>query len=492
MKNFYTSILLLGLFIGGTITSKAADDPFISDGSGKVYTFESLSKLVPEITVANGNEYTVPISFTISAKDTLKLDNKAIIKMASSSVITIKGYADFTPADTASIIPANDGDTPKGIYVYDDGSKGKFRHIYFEGAGIKSYNGVLDAENCTFNKTNTKLSNGAVYFAGSVDGNIVNKCTFTECTCCAVGSGANCANGIKITNCYFYNNDVSLRNYPHINYNTAGDYIVEVSGNTIIGVKDQNTMSGGIGVTNMLSLGGTNKVIIKDNVVKDCRYGITTLGKMDVQIVNNQLIDNKYETNAMNGGSAISIYDSSYLQDAYIEGNLLQGSLWGLTIIGGKNVNVGKTNDIAAADYNPGKNVFKDNGNGGVLYDLYNNGTNTVFAQGNTWNVAVQDKASIAQVIFDKSDDSSLGEVIYMPGEGSVEGTLGNAKVEYDAASKSIKSVGEMNVAVYAVNGECVAEVKGSDEVSLPQLASGIYIAKVVANNGISILKFRF
>jgi len=48
------------------------------------------------------------------------------------------------------------------------------------------------------------------------------------------------------------------------------------------------------------------------------------------------------------------------------------------------------------------------------LYDLYNNSPNTIYAQGNTWNVTIQDSISIEEVIYHKNDDPTLGEVIYM------------------------------------------------------------------------------
>ena len=118
----------------------------------------------------------------------------------------------------------------------------------------------------------------------------------------------------------------------------------------------------------------------------------------------------------MNGGSGISHYDPYMLTNAKIAGNHIEGSLWGVTIIGCKNVNLGRT-DVAADDpeYNNGGNTFKDNGNNGLLYDLYNNSANTVYAQNNTWNVSSQTQEQIETVIFHKADDASLGEVIYLP-----------------------------------------------------------------------------
>ena len=120
--------------------------------------------------------------------------------------------------------------------------------------------------------------------------------------------------------------------------------------------------------------------------------------------------------NANNGGSGISLYDPYMKQKAIVTGNHIEGSLWGITVIGCGDVNIGKTEVPAdAPDYNPGLNVFADNGNNGVRYDLYNNSANTVFAQGNLWGVEKQDREHIEEVVFHKNDDDKLGEVIFMP-----------------------------------------------------------------------------
>ena len=170
----------------------------------------------------------------------------------------------------------------------------------------------------------------------------------------------------------------------------------------------------------MLGLAFSNTVTVSNNIVKENRYGITMTGPVNLRIIDNTIVDNIYETNAMNGGSAISLYDTNGNGTVYVKGNYMENNLWGITIIGKPNVNVGKVEDPNAADYNPGENIFKNNGNGGQLYDLYNNGTSTVYAQGNVWNVAVQDSASIEQVVTHFADNPNLGLVIFMPA-GEVE-----------------------------------------------------------------------
>ena len=118
----------------------------------------------------------------------------------------------------------------------------------------------------------------------------------------------------------------------------------------------------------------------------------------------------------MNGGSGISLYDPYKTLTAKISGNTISGNLWGITVIGCADVNIGRT-DVSedAEEYNRGENIFDNNGNNGVLYDLYNNSDNTVYAQNNTWGVDVQDAEHIETVIFHKFDDDKLGEVIYLP-----------------------------------------------------------------------------
>ena len=56
-----------------------------------------------------------------------------------------------------------------------------------------------------------------------------------------------------------------------------------------------------------------------------------------------------------------------------------------------------------------------NNGFDGALYDLFNNGTATVYAQGNTWNVIEQTEENIEEVVYHQVDDPSKGLVIFMP-----------------------------------------------------------------------------
>ncbi len=416
MKKFYAFILMAAVAAG------AVADDFVTDGTGKVYTFNALSQVEGTgVTLQEDGSYLVSADFTIAEGDVLQLMNNDVIKMGNNVTVTIDGNADFAPADTALITRDAEGSNPKGFWMLGENGNAVLKNVRFEYVGIVfgGANSSLHADNCTFTLYNGKLSSsGTISFNSSCDGNVIENCYFIENTLNAIGNGANNPVGVIIRDNVLWHNVTVNRNKPQINLTCAGDYDVFITNNHVIG--GQFTLSGGIGVSNMMGLGHSGVVYIEDNYIADNRYGITTIGSVDCIIKNNTMIDNCYENNPNNGGSCISIYDSSSSSNVYIEGNWMEGGLWGITVpSGAPNINLGKVEDPEAEDYNPGNNTFVNNGNNGVLYDLYNNGTATIYAQGNTWNVAEQTEELIEDVIYHQADDPSKGLVIFMPAHSS-------------------------------------------------------------------------
>ena len=412
MKKFYAFLALAAVATG------AMADDFVSDGTGNVYTFNALSQIEGSgVTLQDDGSYLVAADFTISEGDVLQMDNNAVIKMANNVRITIDGDADFAPADTAVVTRDVEGSNPKGFWMLGENGNANLKNVTFEYVGVTfgGLNSSLHADNCTFTLYNGKLnSSGTLGFNASCDNNVVENCYFIENTLNAIGNGATNPVGIIIRNCLFWHNVTANRNKPQINLTVGGDYNVLITDNDVIG--GQFTMSGGIGLSNMMGLAHTGTNIIENNYIVDNRYGITTIGSVDAIIRNNTMIDNCYDPNPNNGGSCVSIYDSSSSANIYMEGNWMEGGLWGITVpTGAPNINLGKVEDPEAEDYNPGNNTFVNNGNGGVLYDLFNNGTATIWAQGNTWNVPEQTEENIEEVIYHQVDDPSKGLVIFMP-----------------------------------------------------------------------------
>ena len=412
MKKFYAFLALAAVAVG------AMADDFVSDGSGNVYTFNSLSQIEGTgVTLQDDGSYLVSADFTISEGDVLQLQNNDLIKMANGVRITMNGNADFAPADTAVITRDVEGSNPKGFWMMGENGNANLKNVTFEYVGVVfgGANSSLHADNCTFTLHNGKSSSsGAISFNASCDNNIIENCYFIENTLNAIGNGATNPVGIIIRNNLFWHNTTANRNKPQINLTVGGPYDVLIADNQVIG--GQFNLSGGIGLSNMMGLGHTGTNIIENNYIADNRYGITTIGSVDAIIRNNKMVNNCYEANPNNGGSCISIYDSSSSANVYIEGNWMEGGFWGITVpTGAPNINLGKVEDPEADDYNPGNNTFVNNGNGGVLYDLFNNGTATIWAQGNTWNVAEQTEENIEEVIYHQVDDPNLGLVIFMP-----------------------------------------------------------------------------
>jgi hypothetical protein len=285
----------------------------------------------------------------------------------------------------------------------------QFNKCTFYEVGLQlTSEGATHVNRCSFYGHNGS-SAAALYFISAGAASTIENCYFEWCAKAAIGSAANASQPLTIRNCSFLMNSAANKNVPQINITAAKPLTIEgcaINGNSA------NNMVGGIGISNFMSYDAD--ITVSDCEIRDNRYGIGLVGPAaSIRIKDCTLVNNCYETNPMNGGSGISLYDPYKQTKAVISGNHIEGSLWGVTIIGCKDVNLGCLEE--GENYNPGGNVFKDNGNNGHLYDLYNNSTLTVYAQNNTWNVSEQTEEQIESVIFHQHDDSSLGEVIYWP-----------------------------------------------------------------------------
>ena len=387
-------------------------ETFMTDGIGKTYTFADLAAIEYSGVQGAAGEYVITADVTVAETDVIALGDAKKVVFNDAVTLSVDGLVDFVATEEVAFAAA-EGATPKPIYFTGDvESGGSFKNIAFNAVTIRYY-GVADVnvENCSF--TGVTASEPCVNLGG--DGLVtVSNCKFIENAYPAVSGAANLQTPIIVQDCYLYKNSQTARNKPQINLTPGGDGVCKVLRNTIIGPAEV-TMNGGICVSNMMSLGGTNNVEIIGNKVSDNRYGIAIYGQVNATISDNVLMNNKYESNPMNGGSGVSLYGMG-TQKIYMSGNHIEGHYWGITNIfytANPILNLG--NLIEGENYNPGGNVFVDNGNGGALYDLYNNSTGDVMAQGNTWNVDVQDEASIEEVIYHKVDQSNLGLVTFMP-----------------------------------------------------------------------------
>ena len=422
MKKFFVmSVIALGMALA------AQAQEYKTPGDGTTWTLAKLAEAgtygveLYSDPLANfaGEVYVFQGDLTIAEGDKFALDANAELMMGNDARINIEGEADFSqPATSSLAIPtivtrAEEADEPYGFMVCSSGNI-VVDGILFEYAGLKFY-GEHQAtiQNCTFRYHNTKSASYALSLGTANSTYTVSSCTFEECDRSAIGSGANVPVNLTIEDCQFIKNGVSNRNYPQLNLTVGAEVVIrnnEIQGNP------ENTMVGGLVVANMVGITGELNTLIENNNIYDNRFGLALYVTQNAVVRNNTIKNNNHETNPMNGGSGINIYDPYYSQNTVITGNWIEGNLWGITVVGGKDVNIGKTEDTAADDYNPGQNTFLNNGFDGNVYDLYNNSTNMVYAQGNVWKTAAeQTQEAIEDCIFHKNDDASLGEVIFMP-----------------------------------------------------------------------------
>ncbi|MBQ8158555.1 MAG: hypothetical protein IJ081_05995 [Prevotella sp.] len=385
-------------------------------GNGTTYSFATLAQL-PEfgVTYVDGapGYYLVERNDTIAESDRFVLDENVIVKFEDQVTLVIKGEADFTVSDGSrtTFTRAHELATPYSIKV-NNTQGARFRNVTFDYVGVESMStGAIEVENCTFTN-HTGTSAAALYFITNGQESLIRDCLFETCKRAAIGSAANASQPMTISRCQLKRNSTDNRNIPQINITASK---VTIDGCIVEGDSTSqtiNNMVGGIGISNFSAFPDT-EVLVKDCQITHNRYGIGTVGPVNIRIEQNHIRDNNHEANPMNGGSGISLYDPYAMTTAVIAGNHIEGNIWGITIIGCKDVNVGQP--TASDVKSPGGNTFLNNGFDGQPYDLYNNSKLTVYAQNNKWSVSSQTEEQIESVIFHKNDDSSLGEVIFMP-----------------------------------------------------------------------------
>lgn len=385
-------------------------------GDGKTYTFEALAGIAESgVGIWGGSEksnYQLTQDITISEGDTFQLDDDVTVTFSESVTFIVEGTADFRVEHTTYFDSGDNGGA--AIRISNGEGTTEFENCSFDKVGLESMSaGALHVSHCSFlNHDGSRAA--ALFFISAGQESTIEHCYFEECQKAAIGSAANASQSLVIRECQLVKNSRANNNIPQINLTAAQNIEItdcEVAGDPLD--TEVNNMVGGIGISNFYGYADTHLKVSGCQIAWN-RYGIGTVGPVaDLRIENCTLTENNHEANPMNGGSGISLYDP-YLQTcAVISGCHIEGSLWGVTIIGCQDVNLGQP--TSSAVQSPGGNVFKDNGFDGQLYDLYNNSTLTVYAQNNTWNVAEQTEEEIEKVIFHKHDNPSLGEVIFWP-----------------------------------------------------------------------------
>ena len=417
---------------------------WVSPGNGTTYTFPDLVDVTEGVVTIGENGFVINGDLTISTNDVLKIDDQVARIDAAEVLVTINGSIVCTNTNRVEFYGLNEIQHFSMRFEYATGCN--IKKMYFsDGAGIKVIESDVTFDDVKFVYFTRDYSN-AVIDVFNCDPTIKD-CYFMLNHGSAISSPANGQSSPQILNCDFDTNVTDNVNTPQINLGPGGNDTIRIVGNDIYTIMAQWYV-GGLSIADLMGTGET-KVLLKDNIIREGRYGYNQQGQTISSFIDgNQFLNNNHEDNAMNGGSGISIYGTSANNKAVLRNNVITGNLWGITAIYMHDIDLGTENDW-------GYNEIHDNGNGGVIYDLYNNSACDIMAIGNDWDVHSIER--IEEHIYHKNDDPSLGLVTFYPFVGSE----GIDEIYGDNIVKDNR--------VYTIEGRCLG-------TEIPENFKGVYI----------------
>ncbi|MBR1513149.1 MAG: DUF1565 domain-containing protein [Bacteroidales bacterium] len=462
-QSIHKTLFVLILFLGLVPMMNAQ---WTSPGNGTTYTLPDLAAVSNGVVTNDGNVFAIHSDLTISQNDVLQIDDQVSRIDAGNVLITIQGSMVCTNTQRVKLYGTM---TEHFSIRFENATDCELKTMYFsDGAGIKLIESEVTFDDVKFVYFTRDYCN-AVIDAFNCDPTISN-CYFMLNEGAAISSPANGQSSPQIINCEFDTNVDGL-NSPQINLGPGGEDTIRIVGNEIYTIM-ASWYVGGVSVADLMGTGST-KVLLKDNVIKEGRYGYNQQGLTISSVIEgNQFVNNYHEDNPMNGGSGISIYGMDENNKAIIRNNVITGNLWGITAINGFDIDLGTEDDW-------GHNEIHDNGNGGVIYDLYNNSAYDIMAVGNNWGTSNADE--IEAHIFHQNDDPSLGLVTYVP------------FIDYDAVGENnthifevwpnpaqghftVEGSGVMTITNTLGQTVLTREIDGKETIELPR---GLYVVKM-------------
>ena len=434
------------------MTAIALDGQWVSPGDGTTYTMPDLVDVTEGVVTVGENGYVINADLTISANDVLKIDDQVVRIDVAEVLVTINGSMVCTNTNRVKFYGLNE--TQHFSMRFENATGCNIKKMYFsDGAGIKVIDSDVTFDDVKFVYFTRDYSNAVIDIFNCDP--VIKDCYFMLNHGAAISSPANGQASPQILNCDFDTNVTDNVNTPQINLGPGGNDTIRIVGNEVYTIMAQWYVCG-LSIADLMGTGET-KVLLKDNIIKEGRYGYNQQGQtISSVIVGNQFIDNYHEDNPMNGGSGISIYGTTVNNKAILRNNVITGNLWGITAIYLHDIDMGTEEDW-------GYNEIHDNYNAGEVYDLYNNSACDIMAVGNNWGTIIEEE--IADHIVDQIDDPSFGLVTFYPYVGSE----GIDEISAENLSKD-------NL-YYTLEGRCLG-------AKLPEEYRGVYIL-----NGIKHIK---
>ena len=439
MKRF---ILTLAIIAG---LCPAIIAQWTSPGNGTTYTFADLVAAADGVVTVGENGYVVNADLTISAGDVLQINNQTSRVDFASVLLTINGSMVCTNTTTRTKFYGLN-ETNHFSMRFENATNCLVKKMYFsDGAGIKVIGSDVTFDDVKFVYFTRDYCNAVIDIFNCDP--VIKNCYFMLNCGSAISSPANGQASPQILNCDFDTNVTDNINAPQINLGPGGADTIRIVGNDVYTIM-ATWHVGALSIADLMGVGAT-KVLLKDNILRESRYGYNQQGQtISSVIVGNQITDNVYEDNPMNGGSGISIYGTTTDNKAILRNNIISGNLWGITAIYQHDIDLGTADDW-------GYNTIRDNGNGGEVYDLYNNSACDITAIGNDWGTMSYDE--IESHIVHHPDNPSFGTVTFVP-------YVGYVGIEEIFEDKTLK-----DNRIYTIEGRCLG-------TELPDDFRGVYI----------------
>lgn len=456
---------------------------WVSPGDGRTYTMSELVNVTDGVVTFDATNYHIHNDLTISTNDILKIDNGFTKVFVENALITIYGSMICENANRVSIM----GD-PSFSMRFENATDCQIKKMYFsDGAGIKLIESDVTFDDVKFVYFTTEYCHSVIDIFNCNP--LIENCYFLLNEGAAISSPANGQSSPKILNCEFDSN-VDGANMPQINLGPGSRDTIYIVGNLVDGTY-ASFHTGGISVADLMGTGDT-KILLKDNTIKNNRYGYNQQGyRLGSTIIGNEFLNNYHEDNPMNGGSGISIYGMDENNKAFLRNNIITGNLWGITVINAADVNLGTEDDW-------GNNQIYDNRNSGEVYDLYNNSIFDIKAVGNDWGTTIEQE--VEDHIVHQNDNPNLGLITFIPFIGY------NAVYEAENAAFEVlpnpvcngsfililEKAMPSEMVIYNVNGQIVNSQQIDNQnnvINVESLERGVYFVQVRNENGKTVKK---
>lgn len=398
----------------------AADAGYSTPNTGVRWTFDSLVVHSGGTVTGSFPEYLVSDTVFVSANDVLEVTKGSVIKIAYRKGITVRGGFLALGTFTDRILFTKSDSTWQELRFEDSAVDSLCRMSYitveYARLGLNFVSASPTLEYSTVR--NTGLISGTL--AGS--GNYAIQCFNSNAVIihdsiynnAQYGININSGSSPTIEQCRIFNNNLQGTGFKNqISIGTQGINSPVIRKNYIYHTTP-NIKVGGISISAFFTGSGSDAVI-EDNFIYKNAYGIAVASQgattLNVVIRRNVIHDNTYsDVNAAGSGINFNSLSPS-VQKTVVAENMIHGNSWGVTILGNAQPNLGDLTNADSTD--DGGNRIYNNGNRDTLFALYNNSPMRIMAQNNYWGTGHPD--SVAMVIVDSSDISSLGKVWYTP-----------------------------------------------------------------------------